>query len=208
MSEKSNTHKVSEGLIIKALNSYFIGNCLYKLANAYIFKRDWESDFFVQKQNYFSYEFEIKISRADFFSDKKKITKHLILSDGKYMQKNRTFNKNYTCLDDMWNVTEKEHHHTFRPNKFFYVVPKDMITIDELPKYAGLFYYDAANEGDPLKKIKDAPFIHKEKLRFESVLCSKFYNYWLNAKSEINSLSSHLEYVRNQLNELINKKEQ
>ena len=36
---------VTEGEVCGALNSYFIGNCRYKLANAFIFKADWESDF-------------------------------------------------------------------------------------------------------------------------------------------------------------------
>ena len=85
---------VSEGEICEALNSYFIGNCSYKLANAFIFKEDWESDFFVQKQNGYSYEFEVKISRSDFFADKKKVSKHLILSNGNFLEQKRLWNNN------------------------------------------------------------------------------------------------------------------
>ena len=191
-----NAVAVSEGEICKALNSYFIGNCRYKLANAFIFKGDWESDFFVQKQNGYSYEFEVKISRSDFFADKKKVTKHLILSNGKFVEQKRLWNNDRTGEDDKWIIEETEREHLFRPNKFFYVVPKGLITVDELPKYAGLFYYEPYTGNCGLTKIKDAPFIHKEALKFESVLCNKFYNYWLNSKIEIRQLTQELERLK------------
>jgi hypothetical protein len=192
-----NAVAVSEGEISKALNRYFVGNCRYKLANAFIFKSDWESDFFVQKQNGYSYEFEVKISRSDFFADKKKVSKHLILSNGKFVEQKRLWNNDRTGDDDKWIIEEKEREHSFRPNKFFYVVPTGMITVDELPKYAGLFYYGEGKDYScGLKKIKDAPFIHKEALKFESVLCNKFYNYWLNAKIEISQLTQELERLK------------
>ena len=182
---------ICEGKICDSLNSYFINNCRYKLANGYIFKSDWESDFFVQKQNGYSYEFEVKISRSDYFSDKNKITKHSILKTGAYNKKS----SHISYLNGIREVSEETEivKHNFRPNKFFYVVPSGMITESELPDYAGLFYY----EGDIYKgncgliKIKDAPFIHREKLDFEKVLCSKFYNYWLNAKNEIRILKKN-----------------
>lgn len=44
MNSLTNTKTISAGIICKALNSYFAGNCRYKLANAFIFKDDWESD--------------------------------------------------------------------------------------------------------------------------------------------------------------------
>lgn len=196
-----NAVAVSEGEVCKSLNSYFIGNCRYKLANAFIFKHDWESDFFVQKQNGYSYEFEIKISRSDFFADKKKVDKHLILANGKFVEQKRIWNDESTCKDDRWLIEETEREHSLRPNKFFYVVPTGMITVDELPKYAGLFYYgEGSDYSCNLKKIKDAPFIHKEALKFETVLCNKFYNYWLNAKNEIRQLKSELESIKSDSN--------
>ncbi len=192
-----NPASVSEGTICKALNSYFAGNCRYKLANAFVFKGDWESDFFVQKQNGYSYEFEVKISRSDFFADKKKVSKHLILSSGKFIEQKRLWNNNSTSHDDKWTIEETEREHSFRPNKFFYVVPAGIITVDELPSYAGLFYYGEGKDYScGLKKIKDAPFIHKEVLKFESVLCTKFYHYWLDAKIENRELSQELERLK------------
>lgn len=197
-----NAGAVSEGEICKALNRYFVGNCRYKLANAFIFKRDWESDFFVQKQNGYSYEFEVKISRSDFFADKKKVSKHLILSNGKFAEQKILWNDNSTGKDDRWTIEETEREHSFRPNKFFYVVPWGLITVDELPKYAGLFYYEEGTGNCGLSKIKDAPFIHKECLKFESVLCSKFYHYWLEQKRQNIDLKSEYEYVVAELERL------
>jgi len=43
--------KLSEKKITDALNVKYNGNAKYKVANAYIFKSDWESDFFLQKEN-------------------------------------------------------------------------------------------------------------------------------------------------------------
>jgi len=181
---------LTEKKITDALNAHYSGNARYKLANAYIFKRDWESDFFVQKQNGYCYEFEVKISRSDFFADKQKVSKHLILSTGKYIEQGSIFNNNHTCNDDRWINTEKEKEHAFRPNKFFYVVSEGMISVDELPAYAGLLTY---SENTGIRSVKEAPFIHKEKLDFSSVLCPKFYSYWINAKIEIRMLKMELD---------------
>jgi hypothetical protein len=174
---------LSEAIICTKLNRRYAGNCKYKFANAFIFKGDWESDFFVQKQNGYAYEFEVKISRSDFFADKKKVEKHLILETGKYQRKGSEGNWNSEIKK--WEYEDKitEHEHDFRPNKFFYVVPENMIKVEEVPKYAGLMYVPQ-DDYKGVVTVKEAPFIHKNKLDFESVLCSKFYNYWLEAKQK------------------------
>lgn len=58
------------------------------------------------------YEFEVKISRSDFKVDLKK-DKHKLMA---------------------LNIGEST------PNYFSYVCPKGMISVDEIPKYAGLYY--------------------------------------------------------------------
>lgn len=186
----------SEASICERLNSKYIDNCKYKLTNAYIFKHDWESDFFVQKKNGYSYEFEVKISRSDFFNDKKKVDKHSILEHGKYTQKtysewNRDARK--------WNKeTIKEHEHSFRPNKFFYVVPEGMISVNEIPKYAGLMYVPSDRYRNIIT-VKEAIFIHKNKLNFENVLCMKFYNYWLEQKRLNRLLNLEIENLKSKV---------
>ncbi len=183
---------LTEGSICKKISAKYAGNCKYKLANAYIFKRDWESDFFVQKDNGYAYEFEIKISRSDFFNDKKKVEKHLILETGIYHSKGwqSTWNNETKCFDHEEKATDQEH--TFRPNKFFYVVPEGLISAFEIPKYAGLMYVPA-DQYKEIITVKEAPFIHKDKLKFEKILCSKFYHYWLEQKRKVMDLELQIK---------------
>lgn len=186
---------LSEASICDMLNRKYIGNCRYKLANAFIFKHDWESDFFVQKDNGYSYEFEVKISRSDFFNDKKKIEKHLILETGKYQSKGSLGNWNKETRQ--WEYEEKitEHEHKLRPNKFFYVVPENLVRVEEVPKYAGLMYVPKEGYKDIIT-VKEAPFIHKDKLSFEDVLCKKFYYYWLDMKKKVRELENEIEKLK------------
>lgn len=57
------------------------------------------------------------------------------------------------------------------PNKFFYAVPEGMVSINEIPDYAGLIYIDELGRA---KKIKDAKFLHKETLD-PTILFNKMY---------------------------------
>jgi len=181
--------------ITDALHRRYGVNSRYRLANAYIFKSDWESDFFVQKQNGYCYEFEVKISRSDFFADMKKVNKHMILEHGKYVQQNSIWNEQRTGNDDKWIKTEKETEHNQRPNKFFYVVPSGLITVDELPTYAGLMTFD----GVSVNAVKEAPFIHKEKLDLSKVLVDKFQAYWLSEKYDNYVLRQENKHLRSEI---------
>ena len=64
-----------------------------------------------------AYEYEIKISRADFFADFKKcfgsVKKHDRIANGE------------------------------RINRFYFVVPEDMVTKEEVPAHCGLVYFHA-----------------------------------------------------------------
>lgn len=204
MSEKADKIIYSEASICEDLNRKYIGNCKYKVANVFVFL--WESDFFVQKDNGYSYEFEVKISRSDFFSDKNKIEKHLILEKGIYRQRKSKYFFNEETKKSECEEWYEEKELNFRPNKFFYVVPKDLISVKEVPAYAGLMYVD---ECRGISTIKEAPFIHKEKLSFEGVLCNKFYNYWLTERGKRKTAEYELELEKirfeNKLKELNNK---
>ena len=156
---------MTEKLILKLLHSKYKDTAKYKVSNVFLFGYG-ETDFFIQQNsNDYCYDIEIKISRADFFRDLKKIDKHVILKDGFY------FNSYGTKIE-----------HNFRPNKFVYCVPEGLIKKEEVPEYAGLFYVN--KEGHVLT-IKEPKFLHKETLNFENTLCSKFYWYWKNSELEI-----------------------
>jgi len=185
----------TEASICSTLNNKYNGNSRYKLSNAFVFKQNWESDFFVLKENGYSYEFEVKISRSDFLNDKKKVDKHLILETGKYISigSKGTFNTQTKIWD--YKEVKTEVAHEYRPNKFYYVVPAGMISIDEIPAYAGLMYIDDYSQ---ITTVKEAPFIHKLKLDYEQTLCGKFYAYWINCKNEIRLLKQEVEYLKRQ----------
>jgi len=65
-------------------------NARYKVSNSYVFRHDWETDFFVLQRSGICYEIEIKVSRSDFFADFKKKDKHDILRTGHYDQRKIT----------------------------------------------------------------------------------------------------------------------
>lgn len=93
-----------------------------------------EADMFLVQRNDYSHEFEVKISRSDFLADKKKKKKHCNLQ---------------FPLGGMKT-----------PNKFSYVVPKDMIKVEEVPDYAGLYYI--WHDGG-ISEVKAPKFLHKSK---------------------------------------------
>lgn len=114
----------------------------------------WESDVVSVNKTGFIAEFEIKVSRADFKVDAKKARSGLLINP---VQKSCVFG----------DVTHP------RPNYFYYAVPEGLITVDEIPEYAGLIYVKNKAEvinGRPALyygtagEIKAAPRLHKEKI--------------------------------------------
>jgi len=95
----------------------------------------------------FIYEYEIKISRADYKKDFSK-RKH---SD--------IINENFTTIGSKgtWYLL---------PNYFNYIVPKDLIKIEEVPEYAGLIYFNEDMTFDVIKKPK---LLHKTKANDEFI---------------------------------------
>lgn len=91
----------------------------------------------ISKSDYI-YEYEVKISKSDFKADFKK-NKH------KHMLERKSVNesKNYYYI----------------PNYFYFVVPESLISIDDVPEYAGLMYLI----NDEFVEVKKAPILHKTK---------------------------------------------
>lgn len=61
------------------------------------------------------------------------------------------------------------------PNRFYYACPPGIISVDNLPPYAGLIHVDKNKDAAIVKK---APFIHKRPLlggRLTSILLEKFW---------------------------------
>lgn len=183
----------TEQSIIGVLERKYSDNSKYYLSNVYVFKYNWESDFFILRQNGYCIEFEIKISRADFFNDKKKVDKHLILENGKCVveKSKQIFNEDKFRKIEYIKYQE-EQIHDFRPNKFYYVVPENLIKLDEIPKYAGLLYIDDLNQ---IIIVKEAPFLHKNKLNFNDKFVDKFYYYFQDFKQKFRNAEKRIKYL-------------
>ena len=161
----------TESFIQKAIRKSYVQHSKYVVDNIFVF--DWECDVFILKPNGYCIEFEIKTTKADFKNDAKKVNKH----------------------NKIKNVNEIE-----CANKFYYVVPENLILKDDIPEYSGLIY---VKENKDLIIVKPAPFIHKEKIDFEKRLCPKFYARWINSKYEAINLNYQLEKLKKDENTIL-----
>lgn len=96
-----------------------------------------EADLITVSPSGYLEEFEIKVSRGDFKADLKKERKHYFFHN-----------------------TEKIPSTKQVPNKFWYLLPEQLVSLEEIPEYAGLISIDKS--GDFIVK-KQAPFLHKDK---------------------------------------------
>ena len=101
----------------------------------------------ISKADYI-YEYEVKISRSDFKADFKK-GKHKLIIEKNFNHESRSETFNF-----------------YTPNYFYFVVPKNLITIDEIPDYAGLIYME---EDGKFEIIKKATILHKTKASNELI---------------------------------------
>ncbi len=135
----------------------------YDIVIPNFFYGNYEMDLFKVSSSGIIIEYEIKISRSDFFCDFKKNTGYDKKGAGKH---DNLKNKNCSC------------------NRFFFVVPEGLVSIDEVPDYAGLLYY--TTHGFSL--VKNAPMLAKKsvinyeslakKLAFREQAIRAKSNYW------------------------------
>lgn len=109
-----------------------------------------ESDVLAISNTHYVKEYEIKISRSDFKADFKKVAKH-----SRYKKR----------MNTAWPKT---------PNKFFYVCPENLISVDEIPEYAGLIYivtnpYSYPSGQLTTHTVKEAPYLHKDKAELKVI---------------------------------------
>jgi len=104
----------------------------------------------VTKSDYIC-EYEIKISKSDFKADFKK-EKHTLITE-------KVFNETVT-LKKVGKKTFEIKNPYYAPNYFYFVVTENLVTLDEVPEYAGLIY---VKENGSFETIKKAPLLHKTK---------------------------------------------
>ena len=191
--------KYSEWDIQQVLENHYKKSARYCLSNMFVF--NWESDIFVlQKSSHYSYDIEIKISRSDFFNDFKKLEKHSVISKGKMPYSS---GRN---ADGSWHYEYRDH--SFRPNKFYFCVPDGLITKQEVPDYCGLMYIMDMGSWREMRIVKEAPFLHKNKLKYSSVLCDKCFYRWRDAVNTLRisrKLHKELETELTQLKQKYNE---
>lgn len=182
--EMENNFKFTEEYIQKKLDGFFAESTKkYVLENLYVFS--WESDKLIETRSGLIYEFEIKVSKADFKNDFKKKNKHVILEgkethiptfDGLEPKYKERYEKNYLVS------------HFKKPNYFYYAVPEGMIDKEDVPEYAGLIYVipdDGEFKFNYLKLVKMAPKLHDTKYTDDDLnLGEKFYYNMLSWKDK------------------------
>ena len=186
-----NSEPLTEQSIQKRLNHFF-ASWKYNVDGLYVF--EWESDKLIWTKTGYIYEFEIKISRADFKNDfKHKKEKHLILrgpTEGDLFMprfyESYQWNKHlYESIEDCKARVKPGDSHLIashkRPNYFYYAVPEGLIQPDEMPEYAGLIWiqkeYRYVKSSFIIKK--QAPVLHKQKYKDgELNLAEKFWYNW------------------------------
>ncbi len=186
-----NSEPLTEQSIQKRLNHFF-ASWKYNVDGLYVF--EWESDKLIWTKTGYIYEFEIKISRADFKNDfKHKKEKHLILrgpTEGDLFMprfyESYQWNKHlYESIEDCKARVKPGDSHLIashkRPNYFYYAVPEGLIQPDEVPEYAGLIWiqkeYRHVKSSFIIKK--QAPVLHKQKYKDgELNLAEKFWYNW------------------------------
>lgn len=186
-----NNFNFTEEYIQKKLDVFFASSTQkYVMENLYVF--GWESDKLIETRSGLIYEFEIKISKADFKNDfKNKAEKHLIL-EGKDLS-----SKLFELIDGKYVPSSEIKQSTKdykKPNYFYYAVPEGMINVDEIPEYAGLIYIlteDAMTDMNGkfifnrFYVVKIAPKLHNEKYTDDELkLGEKFYYNMLNWKEK------------------------
>jgi len=119
----------------------------YRFVNIRFFNTGEECDFISFLVSGYCQEIEIKISRSDFYADFNK-PKHKLIKDKKF-----------------GNIA----------NRFYYAVPKDMVTVDEIPSYAGLIYI--SENGFRVDIIRKSPLIHKVKHDYKKAFNKMYYVY-------------------------------
>ena len=144
----------------------------YEMTNLYVY--GWESDYLAITQSMIAYEVEIKTSRADFKNDlKNKTDKHLLFEGGNMLGR-------FSKASGM-------------PNYFYYAVPDGLVSVDEVPDYAGLLYvgHGGVKHEKDAKKLTDEKF---DPAKFK--LMDKFYYNMWNWRDKYDKLSDYAEEIK------------
>lgn len=130
----------------------------------------WECDLFAVTDSDYFVEYEIKISRSDFFNDAKKEDQSRA---SRVLQRQG--------LPAPTKHTKLASKDVVGPSRFFFVTPAGMLKDEEIPEWAGLI--EISDSGSRLRASikKPAPQLHREKVKPEVVQhCQSvfYYRFW------------------------------
>ena len=193
--ERIMASQLTEQKIQRVLNGFF-ASWKYNVDGLFVF--GWESDKLIWTKAGYIYEFEIKISRADYKNDfKHKAEKHMLLNAALPDEKSGA--RQADLFDNVLKRKRKRYPQITinetrlmlkpvgerMPNYFYYAVPEGLLEPDEVPPYAGLVYittYKGGFEDQPdkwnhgIKIARKAPQLHDTKYGDgELNLGEKFY---------------------------------
>lgn len=138
----------------------------------------FEMDIFRLLSSGYIYEYEVKVSRHDFFAD---------------FKKGRKFHNAYMQKMDL----ELKHDRLKEgkgPNRFFFVVPEDLVKKEEVSGHCGLIFF---TKKSTFRIIKNAPLLHREKYKekhYRDLAISLSYRDRLN-KIRIRALGQEKEFL-------------
>ena len=205
------TTELTEQKIQRRLNGFF-ASWKYNEDGLYVF--GWESDKLIWTKAGYIYEFEVKISRADYMNDfKHKVEKHLLLNSALPDEKTEArqadlFGNLFTQKRKRYPQITMEQAKQFMkpvgermPNYFYYAVPDGMLEADEVPPYAGLISF---HDDKGCSIIREAPRLHTTKYTDgELNLGEKFYynmkTWQKNYREQVNYSLMYRERLQHEL---------
>lgn len=108
------------------------------LANVYVNGGPWESDVVKIMKSLLFVEYEIKLTKRDFDADFDKCHhKFDRATDGSRVRVPVTKHDFYVSGDKCIGTVAVP-----RPKQFYFVCPKNMVSVDAIPEHAGLIYFD------------------------------------------------------------------
>jgi hypothetical protein len=157
------------------------------IGNIYLFG-DNESDYVTLTKAGYTDEYEIKLSRSDFRADQKKDRheRYQIVTPWRFVRGYAARTNAYTMVDHVGIAPQY-------PNRFWYVVPEGLVTVDEVPSYAGLVYASDRGFGHVSLEVKrQAPKLHGHKLpegKVKKIIRSGYHRFierWYMGRDETN----------------------
>lgn len=166
-------------IVYKALKERYYKPSRFVVPNIYFFPEPYtETDFLVVNRNNHIYDIEVKVSKSDFKNDFKKTAKHEIIQTGKYtLKSDRMILTEKTSTRNKFKQVFKGDKQDcgMRPSRFYYCTPKGLLSIEDIPSYAGLLEVDLKTK--KITEAKAAPLLSKAPARAEidKILVDKFY---------------------------------